>query len=65
MKDLNPFTIKENGSPAIRIPHSHKHGFGLKSIRKIVAKYNGNIQIYYNSDTLTFHAIITLKGQGS
>ena len=59
----DPF-ITKNGSPTISIPHSHKHGFGLKSIRKIVAKYNGNMQIYYNSDTLTFHAIITLKQQG-
>lgn len=58
----NPFT-RENGNLTISIPCSHKHGFGLKSIRKIVAKYNGNMQIYYNSDTLTFHAIITLKRQ--
>ena len=61
----NPFTTRENGNLAISIPCSHKHGFGLKSIRKIVAKYNGNMQIYYNSDTLTFHAIITLKRQGA
>lgn len=61
----NPFTTRENGNPAMSITRSHKHGFGLKSIRKIVAKYNGNMQIYYSSDTLTFHAIITLKQQGS
>ena len=59
----DPF-ITKNGSPTINIPRSHKHGFGLKSIRKIVTKYNGNMQIYYNSDTLTFHAIIILKQQG-
>ena len=59
----NPF-ITKNGSPTISIPRSQKHGFGLKSIRKIVAKYDGNMQIYYNSDTLTFHAVITLKQQG-
>ena len=56
----NPFTTK-NGNLTISIPHSHKHGFGLKSIRKTVAKYNGNMQIYYNDDTRTFHTIITLK----
>lgn len=56
----NPFTTK-NGNLTISIPHSHKHGFGLKSIRKTVAKYNGNMQIYYNADTRTFHTIITLK----
>lgn len=59
----DPF-ITKNGSPAISIPRSQTHGFGLKSIRKIVAKYNGNMQIYYNSDTLTFHTVITLRQQG-
>ncbi len=37
------------------------HGFGLKSIRKVVNKYHGNLQMYYNDDMLTFHTIITLK----
>lgn len=59
----NPFTT-ENGNPTISIPHSHKHGFGLKSIRKTVAKYNGDMQIYYNADTRTFHTIITIRQQG-
>lgn len=58
----DPFT-RENGEPTIRIPRSHNHGFGLKSIRKIVAKYNGAMQIYYHTDTLTFHTILTLKRQ--
>ncbi len=38
-----------------------RHGFGLKSIRRTVRKYHGDIQMYYNDDTLTFHSIITLK----
>lgn len=59
----NPFT-KANGNLTINIPNDHKHGFGLKSIRKTVTKYNGNMQIYYNTNTLTFHTIITLKQQG-
>ena len=59
----NPFTTK-NGDLTISIPHSHKHGFGLKSIRKTIAKYNGDMQIYHNADTRTFHTIITLKQQG-
>lgn len=37
------------------------HGFGLKSIRKTVNRYNGDIQMYYNESTNTFHSIITLK----
>ena len=40
-----------------------RHGFGLKSIHKTVSKYQGNMQMYYNDDTLTFHTIITLKQQ--
>ncbi|MDE7323564.1 MAG: GHKL domain-containing protein [Lachnospiraceae bacterium] len=59
----NPFT-KANGNLSINIPADHKHGFGLKSIGKTVTKYNGNMQIYYNANTLTFHTIITLKQQG-
>ena len=39
------------------------HGFGLKSIHKTVSKYHGNMQMYYNDDTRTFHTIITLKQQ--
>lgn len=42
-------------------PNRYKHGFGIKSIRKIVSKYNGDIQMYYNNETLTFHTIVTLK----
>lgn len=37
------------------------HGFGIKSIRKTIEKYQGNMQMYYNDDTLTFHTIITSK----
>lgn len=37
------------------------HGFGLKSIRKIVNRYNGDMQMYYNESTNTFHSTITLK----
>lgn len=37
------------------------HGFGIKSIQKVVEKYHGNMQMYYHKDTLTFHTIITLK----
>ncbi len=56
----DPFT-EENGEPTIRIPQSHDHGFGLKSIRRIVSKYSGDMQMYYDPDTLTFHTILTLK----
>ncbi len=55
----DPFTI---GSHSLATPKAdkRKHGFGIKSIRKIVSKYHGDMQMYYNEETLTFHSIITL-----
>lgn len=38
-----------------------KHGFGIKSIKKVVKHYQGNLQMYYDDATATFHTIITLK----
>lgn len=64
----NPF--QENGSPNKALTEHNlptkknnksSHGFGLKSIRKTVNNYNGDIQMYYNEGTNTFHTIITLK----
>lgn len=56
----NPFS-KHNGTLATTKADKRKHGFGIKSIHKTVKKYHGDMQMYYNDDTLTFHAIITLK----
>lgn len=55
----NPFSRNDRQLTVIK----NGHGFGLKSIRKVVSKYHGNLQMYYNDDTLTFHTIITLKQQ--
>lgn len=57
---LSPFS--KNGSQLI----SHKknrifHGYGMKSIEKIVEKYHGNLQTYYDSKNASFHTIIALK----
>ena len=48
------------------VPVSHKldngrHGFGIKRIKKVVKQYHGNLQMYYDNDSGTFHTIITLK----
>lgn len=48
------------------VPVSHKsdngrHGFGIKSIKKVVKQYHGNLQMYYDNDSGTFHTIMTLK----
>lgn len=56
----NPFD-EQSGILNTTKANKHKHGFGIKSIRKIVAKYHGNMQMYYNQDSLTFHTVITVK----
>ena len=56
----NPFS-KHDGSLITNKPDQLKHGFGLKSIRKTVKKYNGDMQMYFDDETMTFHTIITLK----
>ena len=56
----NPFS-KQDGSLITNKPDQLKHGFGLKSIRKTVKKYNGDMQMYFDDETKTFHTIITLK----
>lgn len=56
----DPF-ITQSGTLNTHKPNKIMHGFGLKSIRKIINKYNGNLQMYYDKNTLSFHTIITLK----
>lgn len=55
----NPFTAGSH-SLVTNKSNKKKHGFGMKSIQKAVAKYHGDIQMYYNEDALAFHTIITL-----
>ncbi len=56
----NPFKDSPNGLISSK-SDQRRHGFGIKSIKKTVNKYHGDIQMYYHDDTLTFHTIITLK----
>ncbi|MCM1467659.1 MAG: GHKL domain-containing protein [Alistipes sp.] len=56
----NPFST-QNGKLVTNKPDKHKHGFGIKSIRKAIDKYHGDMRMYYDDDTLTFHTIITIK----
>ena len=56
----NPFQ-EQSGILNTTKSNKFKHGFGIKSIRKIVAKYHGNMQMYYNQESLTFHTVITVK----
>lgn len=37
------------------------HGIGMKSIRKVIKKYDGNMKAYYEVEDQTFHTVICLK----
>lgn len=56
----NPFSEQTNKLATYKHDKS-KHGFGIKSIRKTVNKYHGDMQMYYSQDSLTFHTIIRLR----
>lgn len=60
---VNPFSPVD-GSLISRKPNPMRHGYGVKSIQNIVKKYNGDMQMYYDEETLTFHTIILLKNEG-
>lgn len=38
-----------------------RHGYGLKSIQRIIKRYQGDMKMYYEDET--FHTIITLKNK--
>ncbi len=56
---VNPFD--KNGKLRSTKKDSFKHGFGLKSVERIVSCYNGEMQYYYNAEDYTFHMIIIMK----
>ena len=57
---VNPFRDNE-GILISTEPDKHVHGFGIKSIQKVCKNYDGDIQIYYSDNSLTFHTIITIR----
>lgn len=56
----DPFLLG-NGSLVTHKKDKLRHGYGVKSIKRIVSKYNGDIEMYYDKGTTTFHTILTLK----
>lgn len=56
----DPFS-GQSGALISSKPDRRRHGFGIKSIRKIVGKYQGDFQMHYHRETGTVHTIITLK----
>lgn len=58
----NPFS-KKTGQLISQKQNHPIHGYGIKSIKRIVKKYNGEIHMYYNESHSTFHTIMTLRGE--
>ena len=48
------------GFPISNKPQKSRHGFGIKSIRRIIKKHRGETRMYYDKASATFHTILTL-----
>lgn len=51
----------QHGNLIIRKPNKERHGFGMKSIKRIITKYGGEMSYYYDDRSATFHVIIIVK----
>lgn len=57
---INPFRKSDGKLPSTK-KDSMRHGFGLKSMNRIIQRYHGNMELYYDEEERLFHTIITLK----
>lgn len=56
----NPYLLNKRTLTTSKSDKRH-HGFGMKSVYRIVKKYNGDMQTYYDEKSRTFHTIILIK----
>lgn len=56
---VNPFD--KYGKLTSKKADTLRHGFGIRSIERIVKRYHGEMQQYYNEEDYTFHTIIMLR----
>lgn len=56
----DPFDSNTSGL-STKKPDKQRHGYGLKSVQRIVKKYHGSMTMYYEKETTSFHTIITLR----
>ena len=56
----DPFS-PATGKLLSRKPDPSRHGFGLRSIHRVIKACHGELQQYYTDDTQTFHTVIILK----
>ena len=57
---ITPPVFDANHMPISQKENKQYHGIGMKSIQKIVNKYNGNIKVYYEEEKHLFHTIIMI-----
>ncbi len=65
MYENGELLLKDTGEKDILFlnvkPNKELHGFGMKSVARIVRKYLGEMHYYYDNDTATFHVIMIVK----
>lgn len=57
---INPFDKNSIALKTIK-QDSRRHGFGMKSIKKIVSNYNGDMRVYYEDEKKSFHTILIMR----
>ncbi len=55
----NPFSSK-TGRLVSSKKDSLRHGYGIRSIERVVKAYHGDMQMYYEEERREFHTVITL-----
>ena len=56
----NPFS-KNNKRLTTTKKNKLRHGYGMKSIQRVVDKYEGDSRFYFDEENYTFHTILILK----
>lgn len=56
----NPFS-NNNRSLITTKKNKQRHGYGMKSIQRVVDKYEGDSRFYFDAENYTFHSILILK----
>ena len=51
----------KHGRPVTTKKNKYHHGIGIKSIERVVDKYNGSIKMYFEEERMEFHTIIILN----
>lgn len=56
----NPFS-KNNRLLTTTKKNKLRHGYGMKSIKRVVDKYDGDSRFYFDEENYTFHTVLILK----